>query len=161
MGLRWVTKSQWVLITEDHYAKLQKAAREHAAFKREHAELKREHAELKREHAELKREFYVTRAFFDNTHDNMTDVWNFPRVTGDERMGHATPKPVAMMERIIKTSAPPGGIVAVPFVGSAPDFVACEQTGRIGRGMEIEPKYCAVTLERLSLLGLTPRRVES
>ena len=38
-------------------------------------------------------------------------------------------------------------------------LVACEQTGRIGRGMEIEPKYCAVTLERLALLGLTPKRL--
>ena len=52
-------------------------------------------------------------------------------------------------------------IVFDAYCGSGTTLVACEQTGRIGRGMEIEPKYCAVTLERLSLLGLTPRRVES
>jgi DNA modification methylase len=47
------------------------------------------------------------------------------------------------------------------FNGSGTTLVACEQTGRIGRGMEIEPKYCAVTLERLSLLGLNCERVNA
>lgn len=29
----------------------------------------------------------------------------------------------------------------------------------VGYGMEIEPKYCAVALERLSLLGLEAKRL--
>lgn len=48
-----------------------------------------------------------------------------------------------------------------PFCGIATTLVACEQTGRIGRGIEIEPKYVAVALERLSQMGLTPQRVNA
>jgi DNA modification methylase len=35
--------------------------------------------------------------------------------------------------------------------------VAAEQTGRRGYGMEIDPGYCAVILERLAGMGLEPR----
>ena len=36
-------------------------------------------------------------------------------------------------------------------------MVAAEQLGRICYGMEIEPKYIAVTLERMSGMGLEPK----
>jgi len=52
-----------------------------------------------------------------------------------------------------------GVAIADWFLGSGTTIVACEQTGRIGYGMEIEPKYVAVTLERLAGLGLEPRLV--
>jgi DNA modification methylase len=153
----WFTKSQWTFIPEEHYKKLQAAAREHDAFKREHDELKREHDELKREHDELKRDFYATRAYFDNTHDNMTDVWEFQRVTGDERHGHATPKPVVMMERAIKSSCPQSGIVYVPFGGTAPELIAAENTGRQARLVELDAGYCAIILQRYyDAFGITP-----
>ena len=138
----WFTKSQWTFIPEEHYRKLQAAAREHDAFKREHDE-------LKREHDELKREFYATRAYFDNTHDNMTDVWSFPRVTGEERHGHATPKPVPMICRAVKSSTPDSGLVIDPFLGSGTTMVACGNLGRKCRGIEISPDYCAVILQRM------------
>ena len=159
MYSHWFTKSQWLFITRENYEKLQKAYRGDA-FKREYDELKREYDELKREYDELKREFYATRAYFDNTHDNMTDVWSFPRVAGDERYGHATPKPIEAMERAIKSSCPPNGIVYVPFLGTAPELVACERLGRLGRGVEISPGYVAVALQRLADMGLTPEAVE-
>jgi len=44
-----------------------------------------------------------------------------------------------------------------PFLGSGTTMVAAEQLGRICYGMEIEPKYVAVALERMSGMGLTPR----
>ena len=139
----WFTKSQWTFIPKEHYEKLQAAAREHDAFKREHDD--------------LKREFYATRAFFDNTHDNMTDVWEFPRVQGEDRHGHATPKPVAMMERPIKSSAPSGTIVLVPFNGTGPELIACERLGRRCRACEISPEYVGVALERFyQMTGVEP-----
>jgi DNA modification methylase len=134
MFSHWFTKSQWTFIPEEHYKKLQEAAREHDAFKREHDD--------------LKREFYETRAFFDNTHDNMTDVWDFTRVTGEERHGHATPKPVAMLERAVKSSAPKDSLVVEPFLGSGSTLIACEKTGRVCYGMEIAPNYCDVIRKR-------------
>jgi len=134
MAGHWVTKSQWAMITADHYAKIQKAARDHDAFKRDHDA--------------LKRDFYATRACFDNTHDNMTDVWEFPRVTGEERHGHATPKPVAMMERVMKSSLPKGGICVEPFGGSGSTLMGAEKTGRICYTMELQAKYVDVIVKR-------------
>ena len=148
MADHWFSKSQWSFPTEDQYKRLQKEAREYDAFKREHDELKREHDELKREHDELKREFYATRAYFDNTHDNMTDVWDFGRVTGEERHGHATPKPVEMMARAIKSSTKDSGLLIEPFLGSGSTLIAAEQLGRKCYGMEIAPAYCDVIVKR-------------
>jgi len=143
----WFSKSQWEFLTEKVYLAFQEAAK-NTAFKREHDELKREHDELKREHDELKREFYGTRAFFDNTHENMTDVWQFSRVQGEERHGHATPKPVDMVARVFKSSCPVGGIIVVPFSGSGSDIIAGEMTKRKVFAMEISPKYCDVAIRR-------------
>jgi DNA modification methylase len=141
MYCHWFTESQWTFIPENHYKKLQEAALEHDAFKREHDD-------LKREHDDLKRDFYATRAFFDNTHDNMTDAWEFPRVMGEERHGHATPKPVAMMERVMKSSLPVGGLCVEPFGGSGSTLMGAEKTGRACYTMELQEKYCDVIIKR-------------
>ena len=147
MGKHYFTKSQWMFPTEEAYKKLQ-AFGKGDAFKREHDAFKREHDELKREHDELKREFYGTRAYFDNAHDNMTDVWKFNRVTGEERHGHATPKPIEMMARAIKSSTQDGGLLVEPFLGSGSTLIAAEQLGRKCYGMEISPAYCDVIVKR-------------
>jgi hypothetical protein len=141
----WFTKSQWTFIPREHYEKLQEAARDHDAFKRDHDE-------LKRDHDELKQAFYATRAYFDNTHDNMTDVWEFNRVTGEDRHGHATPKPVALISRALKSSTPEGATIAEPFLGSGTTLIAAEQLGRTCYGLEIEPCYCDVILARWEAL---------
>jgi len=153
MAGHWVTKSQWSLITDEHYAKIQKAARDHDAFKRDHDA-------LKRDHDALKRDFYATRSFFDCSHDKMTDIWEFPRVTGDERHGHATPKPVPMICRAIKSSTPAGGTVYEPFSGSGTTLIACEQLGRKCRAIEISPAYVAVAIQRWAdATGKEPKRL--
>lgn len=40
-------------------------------------------------------------------------------------------------------------------------MVAAEQLGRICYGMEIEPKYVAVCLQRMADIGLEPKLVET
>lgn len=98
--------------------------------------------------------------FFDATHDNMTDVWQFNRVVGEERHGHATPKPVEMIKRAVMTSSEKRDLVISPFLGSGSDLVACEQLNRKCRGVEISPAYIAVTLERWSeATGQTPELI--
>jgi DNA modification methylase len=144
MADHWFSKSQWSFPQKEQYKAIQNAAKGKA--------FKREHDELKREHDELKREFYATRAYFDNTHENMTDVWEFPRVTGEERHGHATPKPVAMMVRAIKSSCPSGGIVAEPFGGSGSTLIAAEQCGRACFTMELSAAYVDVIVKRWETL---------
>jgi DNA modification methylase len=133
MADHWFSQSQWSFITEEQYKRLQTEAKGNG---------------FKREYDELKREFYSTRAYFDNTHDNMTDVWEYPGVMGDERLGHATPKPVAMIERCIKSSSEADGIVIEPFLGSGTTLIAAEKTNRKCYGMEISPKYCDVIIQR-------------
>lgn len=77
----------------------------------------------------------------------MTDVWNYSRVVGEDRHGHATPKPVDMICRALKSSLPEKGFCIEPFIGSGTTLIACEKTARICYGMEIDPNYCAVVLE--------------
>jgi DNA modification methylase len=133
MADHWFSKSQWSFPQKEQYEAIQKAANGNA---------------FKREYDELKREFYATRAYFDNTHDNMTDVWEYPSVSGEERLGHATPKPLAMIERCIRSSSEENAIVIEPFLGSGTTLIAAEKTNRKCYGMEISPKYCDVIIQR-------------
>lgn len=149
MGGHWVTKSQWNFPTKANYEKLQKAANG-AAFCKSYKELKAGHAELAKGFDELRKEFYEGRAYFDNTHDSMTDVWDFKRVQGEERHGHATPKPVAMIARALKSSCPEGGLVLEPFLGSGSTLIAAQQCRRVCYGAELDPKYCDTVRKRWS-----------
>ena len=78
----------------------------------------------------------------------MRDVWEFSQVTGVERHNHATPKPVAMMERVMKSSLPNNGLCVEPFGGSGSTLMGAEKTGRICYTMELNPVYCDVIVKR-------------
>ena len=68
-------------------------------------------------------------------------------------------KPPELVAAHINNSSIPGQLVFDPFLGSGTTLVACAATGRQGRGIELEPKYVAVALERLTALGLTAQRI--
>jgi len=74
--------------------------------------------------------------------------------TSDKATEHGTQKPIECMRRPILNNTNDGQCVYDPFLGSGTTMVACEQTNRICYGLEIEPKYCAVILERMSEMGL-------
>jgi len=74
---------------------------------------------------------------------------------------HSTMKPVELPANAIWNHTDQGDIVYDNFLGSGTTFVACEQLGRKGRGIEINPAYVAVTLERLSQMGLKPKLVSA
>jgi DNA modification methylase len=141
MASHWVTRSQWSMVTHAHYQALQSAAVNSGAFGRQYED-------LRRQYEDLRRQFYATRAHFDNTHEAMTDVWAYPVVTGEDRHGHATPKPVAMMQRAVKSSSRPGDVVAEPFGGTGSTLMACESTGRACHTMELQPQYVDVIVRR-------------
>jgi DNA modification methylase len=69
---------------------------------------------------------------------------------------HPTTKPVELIARMVANSSCPGELVYDPFCGSGSTLLAAHQLGRIGYGVEIDPGYVAVTLERMSMLGLRP-----
>lgn len=74
------------------------------------------------------------------------------RVRHDTRaardLGHPTPKPVALMEAIIR-KAPPGVIVD-PFAGTGATLIAARNLGRRAIGVEISPQYCKAAVYRIT-----------
>lgn len=153
MAGHWLTKSQFHPIPERQYNVLAAAA-EGRAFTEPYAELfARLFPDLRADgnahRRELSAQLRESRTFFDNAHDTMTDVWRFPRVHGEDRFGHATPKPVAMVLRALRSSSEPGDVVGVPFGGTGPEVIAAEQLGaRRVVVAEIEPQYCQVIVDR-------------
>lgn len=61
---------------------------------------------------------------------------------------HPTQKPVDLPAEAIKNSSKSGETVLDLFGGSGSTLIACEQTGRINRSMELDPKYCDVIVRR-------------
>ena len=145
----WWSKSQWSMPTEKNY----NALKEYAKSKNTEA--------FQKEYEEIKKEYYSTRAYFNNTHDNFNNVWKFDRHIrqGDEG-GHATPKPIPLCERAIKSSCPDNGLVLDMFLGSGSTMVASHQLNRKCYGMELDPKYCQVIIDRMLKLdpSLTVKR---
>lgn len=74
---------------------------------------------------------------------------------------HPTAKPPELIAAHLRNSSLPGSIGLDPFVGYGSTIVASERLGRLAFGQDIEPKYCAATLERLALMGLQPRLVQN
>ena len=75
---------------------------------------------------------------------------------GEQRL-HPTQKPIAVQRQIVEWYTEPGDDVEDWYMGAGAVIIACEQTGRIGHGMDIAHAYLAATLERLAARGLSPR----
>ena len=73
-------------------------------------------------------------------------VWDFPKPRASRL--HPTMKPVELVANAILDGTKPGMTVLDPFGGSGTTLIACEQTGRSCRMMEIDPKYCDVIIRR-------------
>ena len=154
MYSHWFTKAQWVFIPEEHYKKIQNYYNGEA-FNQEYDALKQEYDALKQEYDDLKQEWFKTRAYFNNTHDNMNNVWHISRAGNEEREltgGHATPKPLALCSRAIKSSSRENEIVLDMFGGSGSTLIACEQLNRTCYMMELDPKYVDVIIKRWETL---------
>jgi len=74
------------------------------------------------------------------------DVWTIPRPAESEL--HPTMKPLELVERTIRNSSRPGDAVLDLFLGSGTTVIACERTGRVCFGMELEPAYVDVAIRR-------------
>ena len=81
----------------------------------------------------------------------MNNVWHFERTNGEEREsagGHATPKPIALCGRAIKSSSRENEIVLDVFGGSGSTLIACEQLNRVCYINELDPHWCDVIINR-------------
>ncbi len=127
----YFSHSQYQFPTEDAYIKICQACG------------------VKAEYEAVKAEWYDRRAYFDNTHDNMNNVWHFRRAAEvGEADGHPTQKPVKLCERGILSSCKPGGAVLDVFGGSGSTLIAAENTGRRAFLVEIEPKWVSLICDR-------------
>jgi DNA modification methylase len=75
--------------------------------------------------------------------------------------GHPASFPLDLARRHILLYTKAGESVIDIFLGAGTMIAAAEMLGRVGFGMEIDPKYASVTLERLANLGLKPQRAKN
>lgn len=101
------------------------------------------------------RRFTLTRPLEVELDNGATTVWEVAREPG---IMHPTNKPVELAVRAFENSTRPGDIVIDGFTGSGSAAIAAETLGRLFRGVELEPAYIALTLERLARMGLKPER---
>lgn len=75
-----------------------------------------------------------------------TTVWEYDRPKASKN--HPTTKPVQLMAYPVRNSSMTNGIVLDPFLGSGSTLIACEETERVCRGIELDPKFVDVEVER-------------
>jgi len=82
------------------------------------------------------------------------EVWDFPRPKRSDE--HPTMKPVELCSLGIRNSSRKGDVVLDPFLGSGSTMISCEKLDRVCYGMELDPKYCDVIIERFSTFAGIP-----
>jgi adenine specific DNA methylase Mod len=88
----------------------------------------------------------------------LQDVWAKPELwlnsAAQERLGYPTQKPIALLERIIKTSSREGDVVLDPFCGCGTTIEAAERLKRQWIGIDVT--HYAVTLMETRLRNAHP-----
>jgi adenine-specific DNA-methyltransferase len=86
---------------------------------------------------------------------NPSDVWKIPKVTSGtdraskERTSHPAQFPVALVERVVKSTCPRGGLVFDPFVGSGTTCLVAKQNNRLSVGIDLRSEYLDIAVSRL------------
>jgi DNA modification methylase len=87
----------------------------------------------------------------DRTQTTVWEITNnnpFGNPQREQSWGHGTQKPVECMRRPIANNSRPGQTIYDPFLGSGTSLIAAEMTGRICRGVELNPAYVDVIVRR-------------
>jgi DNA modification methylase len=77
-----------------------------------------------------------------------TTLWQIANKDQDADTVHGTQKPVECMRRPILNNSSPGQAIYEPFMGSGTTLIAAETTGRVCHGIELNPAYVDVAVER-------------
>lgn len=82
---------------------------------------------------------------------NPGNVWEFSHIhyCNKKRQAHPTQKPEALYERMILASSNEDATILDPFLGSGTMLRVCQQTGRNGIGIDINPDYIEMARNRL------------
>lgn len=98
-----------------------------------------------------------------NGERTQTTVWEIESVPTKERkeLNHSTPKPVRLFSIPIVKHLARGEVCYEPFAGSGPQYIAAEQHKRKCYGLELNPLYCDVIVERYRRFTGIPAILES
>ena len=91
--------------------------------------------------------------FFNGARFNEEDIWEFARTQKNDL--HPTMKPIPLIENAINYSSKEGMKILDLFLGSGSTMVAAHQLKRKCYGMELDPKYCQVIIDRMIKLDET------
>lgn len=81
-------------------------------------------------------------------HERQNGVWQVNRMKGLQ-MQHPTQKPLEICEKGINNSTNINELILDLFLGSGSTMVASHQLNRKCYGMELDPKYCQVIIDRM------------
>jgi DNA modification methylase len=96
--------------------------------------------------------------WFGKAGENST-IWHSPSPkfimggSDEEKFDHPTQKPVELMRRPIINHTKRGELVYEPFLGSGTTLAAAEVTERVCYGLELDPKYADVVVQRWQQLS--------
>ena len=82
-----------------------------------------------------------------------TTVWDIDRPSRSEE--HPTMKPIPLCSKPLENSSKQDDIILDVFLGSGSTMVASHQLKRKCYGMELDPKYCQVIIDRMQKLDPT------
>lgn len=85
-------------------------------------------------------------------------VWNFSGESKN-KIGHPSPFPIELPRRCIKLFSYVEDTVLDPFLGSGTTLIACLETNRRGVGVEIDNKYCDLSVKRLREHGIHQQKL--
>lgn len=74
-------------------------------------------------------------------------IWTMKRDKVNEYQ-HPTQKPVELITYALLNSSKAEDLVVDPFLGSGSTLIACQKTGRVCAGMELDPKFADVIVQR-------------
>ena len=133
------SSNQWDLPTEETYNELINT------FNIDKYEGFKTYEELRQEYEELRQEYEELRYIYNNLKEHHS-VMNYEIA---KKQGHITPKPVDLLEYLIKTSSNEGDIVLDCFMGSGSTGVACMNTNRKFIGIELDENYFNIAKQRI------------
>src|SRR5262249_54110396 len=83
------------------------------------------------------------------------DVWELEAFHpgAHERTGYPTQKPEALLDRVVRASSPPGGLVCDFFLGSGTSLITAIRAGRRFLGGDISAEALAVAEARVEALS--------
>jgi|HubBroStandDraft_1064217.scaffolds.fasta_scaffold21518_5 DNA modification methylase len=89
------------------------------------------------------------------------DVWEMSIIAGSakERIGYPTQKPIALLERIVRSSSDRGDLVLDAYCGCGTTLEAAQRLGRRWLGIDISQQALRVVQNRLRKIGTPPTEV--